>query len=81
MHLSFFYFDAWSFFGVSFKETKTSLSHQCFLILALILNFIIGPLVAYGIGCIFLDEEPFIFLSFLMLVVTPCTNWYLLSQN
>ncbi|MGQ3376592.1 hypothetical protein [Priestia filamentosa] len=48
---------------------------------ALILNFIIGPLVAYGIGCIFLDEEPFIFLSFLMLVVTPCTNWYLLSQN
>ncbi|YCA45930.1 hypothetical protein M1E11_15400 [Bacillus sp. JZ8] len=45
---------------------------------ALILNFIIGPLVAYEIGCIFLDEEPFIFLGFLMPVVTPCTGWYLL---
>ncbi|MCM3538890.1 arsenic resistance protein [Priestia endophytica] len=66
------------FLDVSFKETKTALSHKGFLISALILNFIVGPLVAYGIGRIFLDEEPFIFLGFLMLVVTPCTDWYLL---
>ncbi|MED3726010.1 arsenic resistance protein [Priestia filamentosa] len=72
------FYDTWSFLDVSFKETKTALSHKGFLISVLILNFIIGPLVAYGIGRILLDKEPFIFLGFLMLVVTPCTDWYLL---
>ncbi|AKG74509.1 arsenic resistance protein [Salinicoccus halodurans] len=44
---------------------------------SLIINFIWTPLFAYSLGMMFLSDYPMLWIGFLMLMVTPCTDWYL----
>ncbi len=46
-----------------------------------LLNFVWAPLVAYGLGAIFLADYPAIWLGFFLLIVTPCTDWYLVFTS
>ncbi|WP_411842324.1 arsenic resistance protein [Salinicoccus sp. HZC-1] len=56
---------------LSFRKTR-------FLWTSLFINFVWTPLVAYGIGMLFLADHPVLWIGFVMLMVTPCTDWYLL---
>ncbi|KKK34249.1 arsenic resistance protein [Salinicoccus sediminis] len=55
---------------LSFKKVR-------FFWTSLIINFIWTPLLAYGIGAVFLSGHPMLWIGFIMLMVTPCTDWYL----
>lgn len=44
---------------------------------ALIINFIVTPVVAYLLGVLFLADSPMFRIGLLMLLATPCTDWYL----
>ena len=55
---------------LSFKKVR-------FFWTSLIINFIWTPLLAYGIGAVFLSDHPTLWIGFIMLMVTPCTDWYL----
>ena len=55
---------------LSFKKVR-------FFWTSLIINFIWTPLLAYGIGAVFLSDHPMLWIGFIMLMVTPCTDWYL----
>ncbi len=46
-------------------------------IASLVINFAWTPLFAWLIGWLFLGEQPALWVGFLMLMVTPCTDWYL----
>ncbi len=57
-------------FLLSFRKIR-------FLGTSIIINFIWTPLIAYGIGMLFLSDHPMLWIGFMMLMVTPCTDWYL----
>lgn len=40
-------------------------------------NFIWTPILAWGLGRIFLADQPDLWVGLIMLLVTPCTDWYL----
>ncbi len=44
---------------------------------ALIINFIITPVVAYILGLLFLTDSTLFRIGLMLLLVTPCTDWYL----
>ncbi|MHC1588440.1 MAG: arsenic resistance protein [Methermicoccaceae archaeon] len=53
-----------------FKNRRLALS-------SLLINFGLTPLFAWALGWLFLSEHPDIWLGLIMLLVMPCTDWYL----
>ena len=54
----------------SFKNTKFSLTN-------LVINFIWTPLFGYFLATLFLKGNIDVMIGFFMLILTPCTDWYL----
>ncbi len=48
-----------------------------FTCLSLGMNFIWTPVLAYILGYLFLREAPDLWVGLIMLMVTPCTDWYI----
>ncbi|WGI17912.1 hypothetical protein [Methanonatronarchaeum sp. AMET-Sl] len=61
-------------FGDAFKGLRFTGS-------ALLFNFIWNPILAFLIGSIFLSNQPELLLGFILLMVTPCTDWYLVFTS
>ncbi|GAA1818463.1 arsenic resistance protein [Nesterenkonia flava] len=47
------------------------------VLLSLVLNFVVTPALAFALGAGLLGEEPDLRIGLLLLLVTPCTDWYL----
>ncbi|MFW6330354.1 MAG: arsenic resistance protein [Gemmatimonadota bacterium] len=45
------------------------------------INFVWTPLFAYALGWLFLRDRPDLWIGLIMLLVTPCTDWYLVFTN
>lgn len=45
--------------------------------LSLAVNFLLTPFLAFGLGYLFLHNSPELWIGFFMLMLTPCTDWYL----
>ncbi|MBQ9026578.1 MAG: arsenic resistance protein [Methanobrevibacter sp.] len=65
------------FLEVPLKDLKKSFKNIKFTSTSLIINFIWTPLFGYLLGDIFLNGHIDIFIGFFMLILTPCTDWYL----
>lgn len=65
------------FLTVDLKQLKRALTNVRYTAAALCINFIITPIIAYGLGKIFFADSLDIRIGLLMLLVTPCTDWYL----
>ena len=63
------------FMCVSMKDIGRSFSNLRFTSTALLINFVWTPIFAVLLGLLFTDMD--IRLGLLMLLVTPCTDWYL----
>lgn len=46
--------------------------------LSLGVNFLWTPIFAWGLGAIFLHKSPDLWVGLIMLMVTPCTDWYII---
>ncbi|PPA71795.1 arsenic resistance protein [Jeotgalibacillus proteolyticus] len=57
--------------GKAFKNIK-------FTSISVIINFIWTPVLAWLLALLFLRDSPALFIGFIMLMVTPCTDWYLI---
>lgn len=57
-----------------FRQTTQKLR---VVLVSLGINFIWTPIFAWGLGAIFLKSAPDVWVGFIMLMVTPCTDWYL----
>jgi ACR3 family arsenite efflux pump ArsB len=66
------------FLGVDIMDIKRSFANIRFSLTSLAINFIWTPIFAYSLGKIFLAENLDLQIGFLMLMVTPCTDWYLI---
>ncbi|WP_216827636.1 arsenic resistance protein [Alkalihalobacterium elongatum] len=59
---------------ISFKNIK-------FTSLSLLINFIWVPILAWLLALAFLSNHPALYIGFIMLMVTPCTDWYLIFTS
>lgn len=48
---------------------------------SLLVNFVWNPLLAVALGFIFLRDHPALWVGLVMLMVTPCTDWYLVFTD
>lgn len=65
------------FLEVPLNELKDSFKNVKFTSTSLIINFIWTPLFGYFLGTLFLKGNLDILIGFFMLILTPCTDWYL----
>jgi ACR3 family arsenite efflux pump ArsB len=66
-----------TFIQVPFKDIKRSLSNRKFTITSIIMNFVLTPVLAWLLASVFLSGHPALWIGFIMLMVTPCTDWYI----
>lgn len=65
------------FLDIPLSDLKNSFTNTKFSVTSLIINFIWTPLLGYFLGNIFLNGNIDLFIGFVMLILTPCTDWYL----
>lgn len=65
------------FLEMPLNELKNSFKNFKFTITSLIINFIWTPLIGYFLATLFLKANLDILIGFFMLILTPCTDWYL----
>ena len=65
------------FLSVDASRLRTALGNVRFTASALCLNFVFTPVLAWLLGLAFFGGEPDVRVGLLMLLVTPCTDWYL----
>jgi len=65
-----------AFLNIPLGEYKNALKNVRFSSTVVLINFIWTPLLVWGLASLFLDD-PIMQIGFIMLMVTPCTDWYL----
>ena len=65
------------FLEIPLKNLKESFKNIKFTSTSIIINFIWTPLLGYFLGNLFLNGNVDILIGFFMLILTPCTDWYL----
>lgn len=65
------------FLSVDLKQIKKSLTNIRYTSASVAINFIITPVVGYILGKVFFANSLDIRIGLLMLLITPCTDWYL----
>lgn len=65
------------FLHVPLSGLGAAFRHVRFTGLSLALNFVWTPVFAWLLGLLFLRDRPDLWVGLLMLLVTPCTDWYL----
>src|SRR5690625_7109149 len=63
------------FLTIPLQQLKRAFLNIQFLGANTIINFIWTPVMAWGLGSIFLADYPALWIGFIMLMVTPCTDW------
>ncbi|MFP3040790.1 bile acid:sodium symporter [Treponema primitia] len=66
------------FLAVDIKEIKRSFTNVRFSLAALAINFIWTPVFTFILGSLFMAGQIDLQTGFIMLMVTPCTDWYLI---
>ena len=65
------------FFEVRFAALLGAAKHARFLGIAWVANFIIIPLIGWGIASLFLSGRPLLYTGLLIYFIAPCTDWFL----
>ena len=69
------------FLSIKMSDLKSAFKNVRFSLTSLLINFVWTPVFAFILGLIFLSSNLPVWIGFLMLMVTPCTDWYLVFTN
>ncbi|MBM7633078.1 arsenic resistance protein [Geomicrobium sediminis] len=69
------------FLSLPIKGFLSAFQHRKFLGSSVFLNFVWTPILAWSLGALFLADHPALWLGFILLLVTPCTDWYLIFTS
>lgn len=69
------------FIQLPLRQVTGALKHRRVAGLSLLINFVWNPLFAWLLGWLFLRQQPALWLGLIMLMVTPCTDWYLVFTS
>lgn len=67
-----------AFLNIPLKDYRKAFSNVKFSITTIAINFIWTPILVWLLGKLFLSHSLIMQLGFIMLMVTPCTDWYLI---
>lgn len=67
-----------AFLQIPMEDVTKSFKNIRFTFTSVIINFIWNPVLAWVLALVFLNDEPALWVGFVMLMVTPCTDWYLI---
>lgn len=67
-----------TFLQIPIEEIKTAFKNIKFTYTSVIINFAWTPILAWLLALVFLSDNPALYIGFIMLMVTPCTDWYLI---
>ncbi|MCT8136768.1 arsenic resistance protein [Anaerobacillus sp. CMMVII] len=67
-----------SFLQVPIEDVKKAFKNIRFTSISVFINFIWTPIFAWLLALLFLGDNPVLYLGFIMLMVTPCTDWYII---
>ncbi|MFC6906372.1 hypothetical protein [Halalkalicoccus tibetensis] len=70
-----------AFAGISFARLRDAFGNRRVVGSSLLLNFVWSPLLAVVLGAVFLRDHPALWVGLIMLMVTPCTDWYLIFTD
>ncbi len=65
------------FLSIDVTQLKKSFLNIKYALVSVFINFVITPVMAYLLGILFLENSIAIAIGLMMLLVTPCTDWYL----
>lgn len=66
------------FLSVPLKDLAKAFKNRRFAFGSLLVNFLWSPVLAWILGYLLLFDHPYLWIGFIMLMVTPCTDWYLI---
>lgn len=66
------------FLQIPLKDIGSSFKNLKFTLVSVIINFIWTPVITFILGKFFLNNDPDLLIGFIMLMGTPCTDWYLI---
>ena len=66
------------FLSVPIKDLARAFKNRRFAFGSLAVNFLWTPVLAWVLGYFLLSDYPYLWIGFIMLMVTPCTDWYLI---
>jgi len=64
--------------GVDLDRIASAFTQRRFLAIAVLINFVVNPLLAWGLGSVFLQDHPELRVGLILFLVTPCIGWYLI---
>lgn len=70
-----------AFSGIPLSRLRSAFGNRRVVGSSLLVNFIWSPLLAVALGAIFLRNYPALWVGLIMLMVTPCTDWYLIFTD
>lgn len=70
-----------AFAGIPLSRLRAAFGNRRVVGSSLLVNFLWSPLLAVGLGAVFLRDHPALWVGLIMLMVTPCTDWYLIFTD
>ncbi|KUP04267.1 arsenic resistance protein [Bacillus coahuilensis p1.1.43] len=67
-----------TFLQIPFEDIKKAIKNGKFTSTSVLINFVWTPILAWLLAFVFLGNTPALYIGFIMLMVTPCTDWYLI---
>lgn len=67
-----------TFLQIPLKDIQNAFKNIRFTLSSIIINFVWVPLLAWLLALSFLGDNSALYIGFIMLMVTPCTDWYLI---
>lgn len=66
------------FIQIPIKDITKSFKNMKFTLTSICINFIWTPILVFILGRVFLGNNSDLLIGFVMLMLTPCTDWYLI---
>ncbi|MBU3105890.1 arsenic resistance protein [Clostridium gasigenes] len=66
------------FIQIPISDIGKSIKNIKFTAITVVINFIWTPILVFLLGRVFLSNDSDLLIGFVMLMVTPCTDWYLI---
>lgn len=70
-----------TFLPMPLQQVGQAIRNLKVTIASLSMNFLWTPVLAWGLGAVFLRDTPDLWVGLIMLMVTPCTDWYLVFTS
>ena len=65
------------FFGLRFDGLSQVSTSLRFISITLMANFVVVPLIGYGLASLFLSTNPLLMVGLVIYFMAPCTDWFL----